>query len=143
MARLRVERPKCGQKACTNKIRRSTTKYCSNKCQQKEQADIYITRWKQGLETGNINAGETGISSYVRNYLIEKAGNKCSSCEWSKVNKWTGKVPLTIEHKDGNWKNSKEENLEVLCYNCHSLTATFCSLNTGRGRRTALKKQEK
>jgi hypothetical protein len=31
--------------------------------------------------------------------------------------------------------NNKEENLILLCPNCHSLTSTFGSLNIGNGRK--------
>jgi len=42
---------------------------------------------------------------------------------------------LQIEHVDGNPYRHKEENLTLLCPNCHSLTATFGGLNKGHGRK--------
>ena len=41
---------------------------------------------------------------------------------------------LELEHIDGDWSNTRLENLTLLCPNCHSLTATFKALNRGRGR---------
>lgn len=38
---------------------------------------------------------------------------------------------------DGDFRNCSEENLTVLCPNCHSLTPTFMSLNRGNGRDVA------
>ena len=39
---------------------------------------------------------------------------------------WRGKIlTLEVEHKDGNHDNNKEENLQLLCPNCHSITATY------------------
>lgn len=32
------------------------------------------------------------------------------------------KLTFEIHHKDGNRKNNKRENVELLCPNCHSLT---------------------
>jgi hypothetical protein len=43
-------------------------------------------------------------------------------------------VPIEVEHIDGDWRNSRVENLTLLCPNCHSLTATYRGLNRGRGR---------
>lgn len=70
----------------------------------------------------------------MRRYIFEKFNNKCSKCGWSEINPYTNRIPLEIEHKDGNWKNSFEENLELLCPNCHSLTSTYRGANRGNGR---------
>jgi predicted HNH restriction endonuclease len=42
---------------------------------------------------------------------------------------------LEIEHIDGNFENNAEENLELLCPNCHSLTSTYKGANKGSGRK--------
>ena len=44
-------------------------------------------------------------------------------------------IPLEIEHIDGNALNNKEENLILLCPNCHSLTKTYRGANRGNGKR--------
>lgn len=67
-------------------------------------------------------------SNIIRRYMLEKY--KCSKCGWGEVNPYTNLVPLQIHHVDGNSTNNKEENLEVLCPNCHSLTENFGSRNT-------------
>ena len=92
----------------------------------------YIVRWKQGLESGM--RGKTSISNNIRRYLFEKFNSKCSECGWCDVNPFTGKIPLEVEHIDGDFTNNNENNLLLLCPNCHSLTSTFRSLNIGRGR---------
>ena len=56
-------------------------------------------------------------------------------CGWSERNPITKKVPIQMEHIDGNSENNSIENLELLCPNCHSLTPTFGALNKGRGRK--------
>lgn len=94
----------------------------------------YIERWKAGLESGNVGRHGSDMSMHVRRYMLEKAGNRCSRCPWNEINPTTGRCPLAIDHIDGNWNNTVEANLIVLCPNCHSLTPTFGSLNRGHGR---------
>lgn len=62
-------------------------------------------------------------------YLKEKYNNSCQICGWNKVNPFTGLVPLQIHHIDGDCLNNKEENLQLLCPNCHSLTDNYGSRN--------------
>ena len=108
--------------------------FCSIKCSQNYRFEEYIKKWQNNEVIGM--RGKEGISSYIKKYLFEKYHNQCVKCGWNKVNEITKKIPLAAHHKDGNWKNNKEENLELLCPNCHSLTSTFGSLNKGNGRRT-------
>lgn len=116
-------------------------KFCSCDCQKEYEYKEYVTRWKNGEETGI--KGEYSISRYIRRYLNEKYNNKCALCGWGEVNKYTGNVPLEIEHIDGNYKNNKEENLILLCPNCHSLTSTYKGANIGHGRLTRKKYSDK
>jgi 5-methylcytosine-specific restriction endonuclease McrA len=41
---------------------------------------------------------------------------------------------LELEHKDGNSDNNIEDNLELLCPNCHSQSPTYKAKNVGNGR---------
>lgn len=67
--------------------------------------------------------------------MFEKYDNKCSICGWNDINEYTGKIPLQIDHIDGDYTNSIEENLRLLCPNCHSLTENYGSRNKGNGRK--------
>lgn len=116
---------------CQHTVQNIRSRYCSNTCQMEQQYLSYIERWKAGQESGNVG---TQVSSYVKKYLRAKYENKCSRCNWSKKNPVTGTVPVTVEHIDGNWRNSKEQNLDLICPCCHSLTPTYGNLNKGRGR---------
>lgn len=99
------------------------------------QYRTYIARWKCGAETGNRCSGRNlQVSSHVRRYLGEKLGEKCSKCGWCELNPVTDRVPVNVEHIDGNPYNTVESNLTLLCPNCHSLTPTYGNLNRGRGR---------
>ena len=108
-------------------------KFCSYKCDQQNRYELYIALWKAGDVDGN--SGQEGVSSHIRRYLFEVYNNKCQSCGWSKINATTGKVPLTINHIDGDYTNSCLDNLELLCPNCHSLTSNYGRLNKGKGRK--------
>lgn len=109
-------------------------KFCSNKHQADYKHREYIQRWKDGGEDGLV--GAYGISNHIRNYLLEKNNYKCEICGWGEINTFTNTVPLEVHHIDGNYTNNKEENLQVLCPNCHSLTETHKSHNKiGRSKR--------
>lgn len=65
-----------------------------------------------------------------RRRVFEEQNYKCNRCS---IDNWLGEVlSLELEHKDGNNKNNKRENLEGLCPNCHSLTSTW----RGRNKKT-------
>jgi len=50
-----------------------------------------------------------------RNKILQSRGNKCERCLCD------NKEVLEIHHKDQNRLNGDDENLEVLCANCHTL----------------------
>lgn len=93
----------------------------------------YIEKWKNGMTDGM--RGSYQISLHIKRYLFTKYNNKCGRCGWSEINQFTNKIPLETEHIDGNHKNNKEENLILLCPNCHSLTSTYKGANRGNGRK--------
>lgn len=92
----------------------------------------YISRWLAGGENGM--RGVSSISAHIRKYLFKKYGNKCCKCEWSEVNPHTNRIPLEVNHIDGDHTNNIETNLELICPNCHSLTNSYRALNNGHGR---------
>jgi hypothetical protein len=108
-------------------------KYCNNICQNEYEYKTYINNWKLGEKDGM--SGLDGISSYIKKYLFEKYNNSCQICGWNILNIYTNKIPLTIHHIDGNCKNNDENNLELLCPNCHSLTETYGGANKGKSTR--------
>ena len=112
-------------------------KYCSIACQKEYQQKLYIQKWKNNEETGM--RGEYQLSSYIKNYIFEKYNNKCARCGWNKRNPYTHNIPLEVEHIDGNYKNNIEDNLILLCPNCHSLTSTYKGANLNRGRNSRKK----
>ena len=111
----------------------SRNKYCSNTCQLDFQYKEYIQKWKAGLEDGM--RGEYLVSLHIRKYLMEKFDNKCSKCGWGEINPYTENIPLEVHHKDGDYSNNSEDNLDLLCPNCHALTETYKAANKGNGRK--------
>jgi hypothetical protein len=106
--------------------------YCDVRCSLNARYKTFVGRWLKGLESGI--RGKTATSSHIKRYLIETRGNKCERCGWNKVNPTTGRIPIELEHVDGVWNNNEIQNLVLLCPNCHSLTPTYRSLNSGKGR---------
>lgn len=109
--------------------------YCSKKCVPEAWRLAYtefIARWRSGDQEGGRKW--CMISSHIRRYLFEKYDSKCSECGWAKENPTSKRVPLHVDHIDGDWSNNLEPNLRLLCPNCHSLTPNYGSLNNGRGR---------
>jgi len=123
-----------------NKEIKNRNKYCSIKCQKEQEYKEYILKWKNGEIDGM--RGDYQISMHLKTYLFKKYNNKCARCGWGEVNKYTGNIPLEIEHIDGDYRNNQENNLTVLCPNCHSLTSTYKGANINHGR-TARKKYTK
>lgn len=60
-----------------------------------------------------------------QDYRYKEYNGACQICGWKEKNEFTGKVPLQIHHIDGNCCNNKEDNLQLLCPNHHSLTETY------------------
>jgi len=120
----------CGRKISQKK------KFCNNKCQKEYQYITYIKKWKNNEVDGLRGAYQTSL--YIKDYLYKKYNNKCARCGWNEINPYTGNIPLEIEHIDGNYLNNNEENLILLCPNCHSLTSTYKGANKN-GRKSRKK----
>ena len=118
---------------CGKELTGRQTKYCSNNCQKEYEHKQWVERWKAGKETGM--SGKYGISNHLKKYLLDKYGHKCARCGWGKINPFTYTLPLEVEHIDGDYTNNAEDNLILLCPNCHSLTATYKGANKGKGRK--------
>jgi 5-methylcytosine-specific restriction endonuclease McrA len=99
--------------------------YCSHKCQKEFQNKELILKWQNGEKDVNKFA----IPKFIKNYMLEKADYKCEKCGFNGVNPYTQKTILQIHHIDGNCFNNSEENLQVLCPNCHAMTENFGSRN--------------
>lgn len=108
-------------------------KYCSNACQQAYEYKLWVEKYKQDNSIA-VSTKWGQIPSYLRRYIFEKYQNKCCLCNWSETNPFTNTIPLEVDHIDGNSDNNSEENLRLICPNCHSLTSTYRGANRGHGR---------
>jgi hypothetical protein len=98
-------------------------KYCSLKCQGRARHLESVDRFKNGEKVG---------AKTIKAYLIESRGNECSACG---IKEWNGKpIVFDLEHINGNSEDNNEDNLCLLCPNCHSQTPTYKNRNKGNGR---------
>lgn len=136
--KIKIKKLKNNCKICGNETSTPNNIFCSTNCHNKYKYQEYIKKWKNCEADGLYKDGS--LSKYIKKYIFEKYDNKCSKCGWGIKNEYTGNVPLEIEHIDGNSENNKEENLTLLCPNCHSLTKTYKGANKGNGRYNRRKK---
>lgn len=104
--------------------------FCSKKCWITHKEIKNIEVW---VTTGMYKKKQ--LTSVGRGYYINIRGNCCEMCGWNKINPYTGKSPLNVDHIDGDCTNNILENIRVLCPSCHSLTSTYGSLNKGKSKR--------
>lgn len=99
--------------------------------------DEQLDTWKQKIqETYNNKILDADFNSLsfgrLRKRVILEQKSKCNNCG---LDEWLGEpLTLELEHKDGNNKNNKRENLEAICPNCHSLTKTWRGRNKNSKR---------
>lgn len=117
---------------CLNCSEVVKNKFCNSKCQSEYRKKLIFEK----IENGDISLS----SRWYKKYLIHIHGEKCMECGWCEVNQYSGKIPIELEHVDGNSENNDLSNLKLLCPNHHSLTPTYKALNTGNGRHSRRKR---
>lgn len=118
---------------CGQAIRSWGSIFCSKTCAHRLKAKKSLSLWKNGQHSGSTPSGE--MAAYVTTYILEKFQNQCFQCGWKEVHPITKTSPLHIHHKDGDSTHNNEENLVLLCPNCHALTENFGRLNKNGARR--------
>jgi hypothetical protein len=61
------------------------------------------------------------LSSYALLFSQDSSSVDFSKIQETEVSIQSNRVPLLLNYKDGNKKNWKQDNLELLCYNCYFL----------------------
>lgn len=98
--------------------------------------------WNKGLKVPRasliplekILVSDNGFQSFKLKKRLFAAGLKkqaCELCGWSKQS-IDGRIPLELDHKNGNRRDNRLSNLRVLCPNCHSLQPTHRGRNIRR-----------
>lgn len=74
--------------------------------------------------------GSTVQSYKLKKRLYEEGlkEQKCEICGWAEIST-DGRIPLELDHINGQHSDNRLENLRVLCPNCHSLQPTHRGKN--------------
>ena len=119
---------------CGAPLKDGRIQFCCVEHRSLYKYEKYISLWKSGKVNGTT--GKDAVSQHIKRYMRIKHGDKCEKCGWCKINPITGTSPLSIHHINGDCHDNREENLQLLCPNCHSLTENYCSLNKNCTRKT-------
>ncbi len=77
--------------------------------------------WTTGLRL--VNTESLRSLERIRERLLQDRGHQCEECKYTT---WRGvKIPLELHHIDGNNTNNADNNLQLVCPNCHSLTPSW------------------
>lgn len=113
---------------CENDIRRRNGYYCSLKCKGKHERAQKLELIKSCINIHDI----VKCVSTIKRYILDLRGHQCEIC---KNIEWQGKkIPLILDHIDGNSGNWLMTNLRLVCGNCDMQLDTYKSKNIGNGR---------
>lgn len=114
---------------CQKMIERRSRKYCSQKCKIK---------FDWNIKKQDIISEKCINTRSLKKYIIEERGHQCSICN---TIEWMGqKVPLVLDHVDGNSENNLLSNLRLVCGNCDMQLPTYKNKNKGNGRASRRKR---
>lgn len=71
-----------------------------------------------------------------RLFLEKLKPDRCELCGWHKRTD-DGRLPLELDHINGDRKDNRLKNLRILCPNCHSLQSTHRGRNIAKYRASA------
>lgn len=95
--------------------------------------------WSKGLKgigkPFNTLEGILVVNSRFQSHKLKKRLFKerlkearCEECGWEKKS-IDGRIPIELDHINGNNTDNRIQNLRILCPNCHSLKPTHRGLN--------------
>lgn len=92
----------CGKAILAGQNKRTCSRACANKAR-------FGSRYGTGRLRDNVRDQRT-----IKLHLIREKGGRCARCDFNRVE------ILHVHHRDRNRKNNTNENLELLCPNCHA-----------------------
>lgn len=98
------------------------------------------------IELVDILKKDTNFQSFKlkkRLFIENLKTPKCELCGWAEA-ALDGRIPVELDHVNGDRHDNRIENLRILCPNCHSLQSTHRGMNQKRrgggvGRHATLK----
>ena len=98
----------------------------------------------KGLKGKKINTKYVQALDYIKGSFVSahklklkmiRDGMKEHKCELCNITEWMGqKVPIELDHIDGNHYNNELSNLRIVCPNCHAQTDTNSGKNNKKPR---------
>ena len=92
---------------------------------------------KRATEIKDILKKGSYYQSYKLKRRLLKENLKEKRCECCGLSQWQGKeIPLELHHVNGDNRDNRIENLQLLCPNCHALTDNYRGLNKSAHQET-------
>jgi len=114
-------------------LKKMDIQYTGNKSRKGLKRTENYKNVEEYLFNGSLIQSHKLKLKLIRENIFEHKCQRCGLIEWEGV-----KIPLELDHIDGQHFNNELSNLRLLCPNCHALTDTYRAKN----RRTVRTKKE-
>lgn len=122
----------CGEEFAPKRINSKRCKECLKTKRNRgilEKRRVDLERWMSGDVTGVASGVNGKLKPFYREAFMDKYSDTCQECGDCQYHPDTGRSVNQVDHMDGNSRNNHVSNLQVLCPNCHALTANYCGMN--------------